>query len=253
MSNGDNGDSKIMKRVFGVSHRLAIFAVAVAASQTADAGLLINSSVGGAPAGTVEENFNSLHSGTTATMTLPSGITISYDGDAQGVSGSSYGNYAAPYLSGSNGVGFGPSGSAQSSGSDATTYVSVGNNGFVTLRFPSLETYVGILWGSVDGYNTLSFYNGSTLVGALTGNDVTASPSGDRGRTVYLNVSATGDSEFDRIIATSDGSAFEFDDVAFMGPVVQMLRQDPNPIPQPVSFGLLGIGLLTLGFIRQNY
>ena len=243
-----------MKTSLGIIHGLAIFALAVSASQSADAGLSISSAVGGAPAGTVEENFDSLQSDTTGTTTLPSRITISYDGDAQAVSGSSYGHYAAPYLSGSNGVGFGPNGSAQARGPDATTYVSVSDNGFVTLRFPSLETYVGILWGSVDGYNTLSFYNGSTLVGALTGNDVTPSPNGDQGinGTVYLNVSATDDSRFDRIIATSDGSAFEFDDVAFMGTIVQTLKQDPDPIPEPVSFGLLGTGLLALGFIRRR-
>lgn len=237
-----------------IIHGLAIATLAMIASQPASASLSISSSVGGAPAGPIEENFDSLLPGTTATTTLPSGVTISFGGNAQAVSGSSYGLYAAPYLSGSNGSGFGPSGSSQLNGTDTTTYVSAGYNGSVSLRFPSLETYVGILWGSVDGYNTLSFYNGSTLVGVLTGNDVIASPNGDQGLngTVYVNVSATGDSVFDQVVATSGGNAFEFDDIAFMGPVVQTLNQDPDPIPEPVSIGLLGASLFALGFIRRS-
>jgi hypothetical protein len=229
-------------------------ALVMVASQPARASLAISTSVGGAPGGTIKENFDSLLPGTTATTTLPSGITIAFDGNAEAVSGSSSGRYAAPYLSGSNGFGFGPSGSTQMNGPDTSTYVSVGDDGSVSLRFPSPETYVGILWGSVDGYNVLSFYNGSTLVGALTGSDVIASPNGDQGinGTVYVNVSATGDSVFDRVVATSGGNAFEFDDVAFMGSVVQTLNHDPDPIPEPISFGLLATGLLALGFIRRN-
>jgi PEP-CTERM motif len=242
-----------MKTSLGIIHGLAIFAFAVSASQSAEAGLSISSAVGGAPAGTVEENFDSLLSGTTATTTLPSGITISYDGDAQAVSGSSYGHYAAPYLSGSSGVGFGPSGSSQSSGPDATTYVSISYNGFVTLRFPGLETYVGILWGSVDGYNSLSFYNGATLIGTVTGSDVMASPSGDQGAngTAYVNINATGGSAFDRVVATSGGNAFEFDDVAF-NETIPALALAADPISEPTSLGLFGIGLWGLAFVRRR-
>lgn len=243
-----------MRRSSAIVCNLAIALTAICFSQPLEAALLVSSGIGRAPTGTITENFDSLLPGTTAATTLPSGVAISFDGNAQAVSGSIPGLYAAPYLSGSNGLGFGPSSSTQSSGPDVTTYLSAGSSGSVALRFPGLETYAGILWGSVDGYNTLSFYNGATLVGALTGSDVTASPNGNQGvnGTVYVNVSATGDSAFDRVVATSGGNAFEFDDVAFMDPVIQTLNQDPDPIPEPLSFGLLGSGLLALAFIRRN-
>ena len=88
------------------------------------------------------------------TTTLPSGLIISLEGDAGPVSGSAPGLHAAPYLSDGNGLGFGPGG-AQVTGVDETTYIFVDRAGSVTLRFPTLQTYLGILWGSVDGYNSL--------------------------------------------------------------------------------------------------
>ena len=179
-------------------------------------------------------------------------LTLSYDGDAGAVSGSGPTD-AAPYLSGGNGLGFGPSGSTQANGVDGTTYIAAGRGGSVTLQFPTLETYLGILWGSVDGYNSLSFYNGATLIGTVTGSDVMASPSGDQGAngTAYVNINATGGSAFDRVVAMSGGNAFEFDDVAF-NETIPALALAADPAPEPMGLGLFGIGLLGLAFVRRR-
>src|SRR4051812_10128281 len=65
-------------------------------------------------------------------------------------------------------------------GPDATPYLSTGTSS-VTLTLPGQEKYVGLLWGSVDGYNTLRLYNRSTLVGTITGSDATSSANGNQG------------------------------------------------------------------------
>jgi hypothetical protein len=231
---------------------LAFVGLTIGAPQPSSAGLIISGAVGGSSTGVIEENFNSLVPGNVAPTTLSSGLAIFFGGDAGPVSGSAPDIYAAPYLSGGNGLGFGPSGSTQANGVDGTTYVTAGQDGSVTLQFPTLETYLGILWGSVDGYNSLSFYNGATLIGTFTGSDVLASPNGDQGvnGTAYVNVSATGGSAFDRVVATSGLNAFEFDDVSFNLTLSTFAADDP--VPEPVGVALFGTALLALAFVRRR-
>lgn len=102
----------------------------------------------------------------------PSGIEVSFAQDGQAVHGVLTGNYAAPYLSGDNGSDFG----GQSDGADTTTYLTSGATGSyaaakVTPTFAEPMRYMGLLWGSVDPYNTLTFSNGATEVGQFTGTD----------------------------------------------------------------------------------
>ena len=141
-------------------------------------------------------------------------------------------------------------------GVDLTPYLTTGSTGAVagattTLQLPGLEKYFEILWGSVDNYNTLSFYNGATLVGAITGSDVTGSPNGDQGvnGTLYVNITATGGTAFDRVVAASSQYAFEFDNVAFNRsiPIDRSI-----PAPEPFSLSIMGTGLLGLILGRRR-
>jgi len=224
--------STLRTRVFTLS--AAILAVA-----PAHAALVTSGSVGGAPVGVVLENFDSLALGTAGGFT-PSGIAVSFGGTAKAVQGAVSAQYARPFLSGNNGAGFGPGGTIQANGADATTYLSSGSTGanpgsFVELLLPGARTYFGLLWGSIDSYNTLSFFNGLTLVGSLTGTDVVAGPNGNQGVNGTLYVNITSDVAFDRVVATASNYAFEFDNVAID-------RGFDTEVPAAGMAGILALG-----------
>jgi hypothetical protein len=80
------------------------------------------------------------------------------------------------------------------------------------------------------------------------------SPDGDQGAngTAYVSINATGESAFDRVVATSGGNTFEFDDVAFNETISAISALAADPIPEPTGLKLFGIGLLGLGFVRRR-
>jgi hypothetical protein len=210
----------------------------LAMGPSARAGITIDASTGGAPTGVDYVNFDNLQLG--ASGGASNGITVSFTGDGQTVLGSLPGVYAAPYLSNGNGTLFGD----PNDGPDRTPYLTTGT-GSVTLSLPGQEKYLGLLWGSVDTYNTLSLYNGSTLVGTITGSEVTANANGDQGvsGTFYVNINST--DSFDKVVATSTSNAFELDNVAF----------NATAVPEPSSFALAligGIGAVTYAQIRRT-
>ena len=192
-------------------------------------GLTVTASVGGAPTGVSYSNFDNLPLGNTGGTS--NGIGVSFTGDGQAVQGSQTDVYAAPYLSNNNGSLFGD----PNNGPDTTTYLTTGI-GSVILAMPGQETYLGLLWGSVDSYNTLSFYEGSTLIGSVTGTQVTSNADGDQGvnGTYYVNITST--ETFDKVVATSSQYAFEFDNVAY----------NVSSVPEPSSFILAIVGVVGL-------
>ncbi|HEY1601307.1 MAG TPA: hypothetical protein VGG64_17020 [Pirellulales bacterium] len=183
-------------------------------------------------------------------------IGVAFTPDAQAVSGSSSGYYAAPYLSGDNGTAFG-----QGAGQDGTQYITSGSDGdgttssAVTLLFNGPQEYLGLLWGSVDLYNTLNFYNGSTFVGSISGGDVNAVANGDQGAngTYYVNINSA--LPFDTVVAVSTQYAFEFDNVAYAGGQANPSAVGLTVAPEPGSlivWSLLGLTIGGTSWRRRN-
>lgn len=200
----------------------------------------VSSVNGGAATGSTKLNFDDLSLGNT-TQWADTNVQVSFGGTAQVVQNALSGEYAAPFVSGSNGVGFlAPD---QPTGVDTTRYLSTGI-GSVTLQFASEQDYFGLLWGSVDNYNTLSFYNGNTLVGSFTGDQIWANANGDQGQqgTFYVNFNSL-DGSFNKVVASSTQNAFELDNVAY----------NSNNVPDSgATLAFMGLAVTGLISIRRK-
>jgi len=201
--------------------------------------------LGPAPGGTASlENFDTgfpiaspgtANQGNVATTTKGWG-TLALSG-AQIVQNSLSSEYAAP---------FNPPGSPLGS-QEATPYLSVYSGGTAIFNLNSATNYFGLQWGSVDTYNSLSFYDHSgALIGTVQGAEVIGLGglnAGDWGvsGTAYADISST--DPIWKVIASSSGNSFEFDNVR--------VAQTPLPAALPM-FGAVLAGLGVFGGWRRS-
>ena len=119
---------------------------------------------------------------------------------------------------------------------DSGNYFSTGT-GSITINFNQPETWFGLLWGSIDTENLLTFKNGNNTVFTVTGTAVQNAAAGflsngfqGPGGSAYVLVNT--DTPFTSVVASSGVVSFEF------GGVVG------SPVPEPSSFlCLFGIGV----------
>jgi hypothetical protein len=157
----------------------------------------------------------------------PSSSLLSYTGGYVG-QGSSPGWYAAPANDDTN---FGYA----ESGHDFNLLVAPGN------KLNSLSFYLG----SLDSYNTLSFYDGATLVKSYNGGDLTPDPSGDQGagstnRRYFFTFGAADD--VNKVVFSSASPAFEFDNIAAA----------VSAVPEPATWTMMIFGFGFLGFMLRG-
>jgi hypothetical protein len=136
------------------------------------------------------------------TLIASDGSVISFSGSSGLYSGNVKGVTAAPWTN---------------TGPDKNNYYAAEPSGGVTVTYKTPEKYFGMLWGSVDFYNTLSFYQGNTLVESISGSQIAANANGSQtaNGSYFVNFNFNNGTSFDRVVATSSTPAFEFDTIAY--------------------------------------
>lgn len=99
--------------------------------------------------------------------------------------------------------------------------------------------YIGFLWGSPDNYNTVSFYNGATLLGSFTG---PAPANGDQSASSYFNAYAGAGEQITSVTFASTKNALETDNFAY----------SVTAVPEPESYAMMLAGLGLMGAIARR-
>jgi len=156
-------------------------------------------------------------------------------------------------------------------GANATKYpvaaVSYGTTSYA-LPLTQAANYLGIYWSAGDPSNLLTFYLGNTQVAsystatafALLPSAYYGNPSNggsDSGEPfAYLNFFGTNGTTFDKIVftVTNNFGGFESDNHAIAanatptGGTINL-----NPVPEPATMLLLGLGLMGLAGVRRKF
>ena len=102
---------------------------------------------------------------------------------------------------------------ATASNDITTDYLAATQGCTVTISFDSTQEYFGMLWGSVNSGNTLTFYNGSTVVATITADELVSTYGATYQDNYYAAINIAGG--YTKVMASSTSGGFEFTDVGY--------------------------------------
>jgi hypothetical protein len=174
--------------------------------------------------------------------------------------------YAAPVDSTGNPItgyylstgGYGAQSANGTANAPTAAYGSGAAGGDVQLSFATAQSYFGLLWGSIDASNVLSFYNGSTLVASITGTQALSSAAGVgygcqvAGCSEYFLVNFLNGAKYTSVVFGNTGNAAPSFESANFQYATTNVPGTTTGVPEPTSVALLGIGLAGLVAARRR-
>jgi hypothetical protein len=123
------------------------------------------------------------------------------------------------------------------------SYVSVLGASSVTVTFAPTSA-VGFYWGSIDPGNSISFYDGGSLVGTINGDSLAVTTglqaSGDQGSDASNRFMTFYGATFDEMILSSVENSFEF------------TNAEVTAVPEPATWAMLMLGFCGVGFMAYR-
>ena len=135
------------------------------------------------------------------------------------------------------------------SGDDNSRYLAVSifgdvrGNTPVTIDFANPLDYFGLYWGTPSANNSISFFNGDTLLQSFTGDAIVSSitPSS----AVYANFFAEPGESFNKVVLSDSAVAFESDNHAYK-------FATSEPVPEPASSLSVLAGVVAGALVKRK-
>ena len=108
------------------------------------------------------------------------------------------------------------------------------------VTFSTALTYLGFLYGSVDKYNTISFFSGANNFLTLTGADINNPANGNQATSTYFNFFAGAGQAVTKVVFSSGNNAFETDNFAV------------TAVPEVETYAMMLAGLGLMGTIARR-
>jgi len=126
----------------------------------------------------------------------------------------------------------------------------------ITISFSSAQDYFGLLWGSPDGINTVTFYNGTTPIAAYTGWKLSAPGNGAQPEGLLPNGLTAGQYGGGYVTFTATSSADDFTKVVLSEPGSTNFEstnyKSIAAAPEPATWSMLMLGVGAIGFTMRR-